>query len=283
MSSPHPYRGSAAAAAPAISDSIEAARALRTRGRVEEALGVLSGPIKLSAEFYILRGDLQLELKMVEDAADSYTSALASEPDNLCARYNLGICLRQMKRWVAAKECFEKLLVYDPHRDLVRIALADCLLHLNRPEEALANFDQCWSQTEQPMVLFGKAAALQLLRRFEEAESLYKRVLALDPQAEEALSNLISVSMEGFDLERVQRYAEQLLELSPDSAIAMQALTLVAIERRDYERASCHFSRLIESGGTPDRGWNGEGGDAIEYRVGRAALEALNEQRRARI
>ena len=280
MTNPHPYRASAAAAAPAISDSIEAARALRTRGRIEEALGILAGPIKLSAEFFILRGDLQFELNLVEDAADSYTSALAAEPDNLCAHYNLGICLRQMKRWEAAAKCFEKLLAYDPHRDQVRIALADCLLHLNQPEEALVNLDQCWSQSERSQVLFGKAAALQLLRRFDEAESLYKEVLALDPKATEALSNLIAVSMEAFDLERVQGYARQLLEIAPQSAIALQALTLVSLERRDYEKASRHFTRLIESGGNSDRAWNGEASDAIEYRLGREALEALHEQRR---
>lgn len=280
MTNSHPYRGSAAAAAPAISDSIEAARALRTRGRIEEALGVLTGPIKLSAEFYILRGDLQFDLQQMEDAADSYTAALASDPDNLCARYNLGICLRQMKRWTAAMECFEKLLAYDPHRDHVRIGLADCLLHLNRPEEALVHFDQCWSQSERPLVLFGKAAALQLVHRFEEAENLYKRVLALDPKAEEALSNLIAIHMEVFDLERVQSDALQLLELSPQSPIALQALTLVALERRDYDTASRHFSRLTESAGTSDRLPAGES-DAIEYRLGREALEALNERRRA--
>jgi tetratricopeptide (TPR) repeat protein len=280
MTNSHPYRGSAAAAAPAISDSIEAARALRTRGRIEEALGVLTGPIKLSAEFYILRGDLQFDLEQLEDAADSYTAALASEPDNLGAHYNLGICLRQMKRWAAAMKCFEKLLAYDPHRDRVRIALADCLLHLNQPEEALAHFDQCWSQSERPLVLFGKAAALQQLHRFEEAESLYKQVLALDPKAEEALSNLIAMNIEVFDLESVQCNALQLLEISPRSAIALQALILVALERRDYDTASRHFSRLTESAGS-DRLSFGESTDAIEYRLGRGAFEALNERRRA--
>jgi tetratricopeptide (TPR) repeat protein len=281
MTNSHPYRGSAAAAAPAISDSIEAARALRTRGRTEEALGVLIGPIKLSAEFYILRGDLQFELNMLEDAADSYTSALASEPDNLCAHYNLGVCLREMQRWAAARACFEKLLAYDPHRDHVRIALADCLLHLNQPEEALVHFDQCWSQPERTRVLFGKAAALQLLHRFDEAEVLYQRVLALDPKAEEALSNLIAIGMEAFDLPRVQAHAQQLLQISPQSVIALQALTLVALERRDYDTAARNFSRLIESAGTHDRGSNGELADAIEYRLGREALEALNARRRA--
>ena len=271
-----------AAAAPAISDTIEAARTLRNTGRLEEALRVLTGPIKLSADYYVLRGDLQLELNMPEDAEKSYVSAIASEPDNLCAHYNLGICLRRTKQWARAAVCFEKVLDYDPHRDHVRVAFGECLLNLGRPAEALAQFDQCWSQPERLRVLFGKAGALQLLRRFDEAESLYKRVLELDPKAAEALVNLIAMSMEVFDLERVQRYAEQLLLIEQNSAIALQALTVVALERRELTTASRHFHQLIGSGEETCGPWHGDGSNAVEYRLNRGTVEALNKYRPSR-
>ena len=274
------YHGTAAA--PAISDSIEAARALRNTGQIEEALRVLTGPIKLSAEFYILRGDLQLEMNMLEDAEESYAAAIVSEPDNLCGHYNLGVCLRRAKQWARAAECFEKVLDYDPHRDHVRVALGECLLNLANPAEALAQFDQCWSQPERLRVLFGKAAALQLLRRFDEAESLYKRVLELDPKAAEALSNLIAMSMEVFDLDRVQRYAQQLLQIEDNSAIALQALTVVALERRELPTASHHFNQLIGSGDTNRSPWHRAPSDAVEYRLGRGTIEALNKYRLSR-
>lgn len=269
------YQG--AAAAPAISDTIEAARALRNTGRTEEALQVLTGPIKLSADYYILRGDLQLELNMPERAEESYASAIVSEPDNLCAHYKLGVCLLATKQWARAVECFEKVLDYDPHRDHVRVALGECLLNLGRPSEALAQLDQCWSQPERFRVLFGKAAALQLLRRFDEAESLYKRLLELDPKAAEALSNLIAMSMEVFDLDRVQRYAQQLLQIEHNSAIALQALTVVALERRDLPTASRHFYQLTGSGQKDSVPWAGEASNAVEYRLNRETVEALNK------
>src|SRR5439155_8893741 len=98
-------------------------------------------------------------------------------------------------------------LELDPHRDPVRIACGDSLLRLNRFEEALACFDQCWSDAAWEQALFGKAVALQLLRRFDHAETLYNRLLAINTKEEEVLANLIAMSMEVFDLARVWRYS----------------------------------------------------------------------------
>ena len=109
------------------------------------------------------------------------------------------------------------MLNADPHRDPIRLELGDCLLRLNRLEPALDCFDQCWSDGAQRQALFGKGVALQLLRRFDEAEVAYERLLALDGKAEEALANLIAMSMEVFDLERVRRYSRRLVEINPRS------------------------------------------------------------------
>ena len=65
-------------------------------------------------------------------------------------------------------------------------------------------------------------------------------------KAEEALANLIAMSMEVFDLERVQRYSRRLVEINPRSVPGLQGLTLVAVERGDMETAARHFSTLAE-------------------------------------
>jgi tetratricopeptide (TPR) repeat protein len=127
------------------------------------------------------------------------------------------------------------VLQADPHRDTIRLELGDCLLRLNRLEQALNCFDQCWSDAAQRPAAFGKGVALQLLRRFDEAEIAYERALALDGKAEEALANLIAMSLEVFDLERVLRYSRRLVENNPRSVPGLQGLTLVAVERGDME------------------------------------------------
>lgn len=281
MTAPNAFRTSGysgAAAAPAVSDPLQAALGLHSQGRFQEALDLLSGPGEFPADVYTLRGDLLVELGRLTDAAGSYYTATVQAPANLYARSHLGSCLRRLGRWEAAVEAFRPVLQADPHRDSIRLEMGDCLLRLNKLEKALDCFDKCWSDASQRQALFGKGAALQLLRRFDEAEIAYERVLALDGKAEEALANLIALSMEVFDLERVHRYARRLVEINPRSVPGLQGLTLVAVERGEMEIAAHHFSALSEQAPEslrPARGATDD--DVMEYRVSRTAAERIRE------
>jgi tetratricopeptide (TPR) repeat protein len=271
---------SAAAAAPALNDPLQAAMNLRAQGRLQEALDILSSPGEFVPDFYTLRGDLQLELGQIKEAAGSYFTVTVSAPDNIYAQCHLGMCLRRLERWEQAVEAFQAVLNLDAHRDPIRLEMGDCLLHLNRLEEALACFDQCWSDAARGQALFGKAVAFQLLRRFEEAEATYQRVLTLDAKAEEAFTNLLAMSMEVFDLERVQRYAQKLLELNPRSLIGLQGSALVAIERGEVEGAARSFFKIVESEPDSIRATGQTSDGSIEYRVSRKVIERLYEARR---
>jgi len=267
-------------------DPIQTALELRARGQLSEALDALSVPGDFPADFYTLRGDLQLELDQTKEAAGSYFTVVASEPDNVYAQCNLGLCLRRLGRWEQAAEAFQAVLKLDPHRDEVRIDLGDCLLHLNRFEEALLCFDQCWSGAARRRVLFGTAVALHLLRRFDQAEAGYERVLTLDPSAEEALSNLIAMCVEVFDLEKIQRYSRRLLDINPRAGAALEGLALVAIERREHESAARFFARAAELGtetvyAAPYGAQREHGDGMIEYRLSREVLDRLTQVNRA--
>jgi tetratricopeptide (TPR) repeat protein len=267
---------------------LQAALTLRSQGRFEEALDLLSGPGDFPADVYTLRGDLLTELGRYADAAGSYYTATVSAPRNLSVRSRLASCLRLLGRWEDASQAFQAVLQADPHRDAIRLELGDCLLRLNRPEQALNCLDQCWSDAAQRQAIFGKGVALQQLRRFGEAEIAYQRVLALDGKAEEALANLIAMSMEVFDLERVQRYSRRLLEINPRSVPGLQGLTLVAVERGEMGAAARHFATLAEqapevlrsarSSDGPDAPHDiGASDEIIEYRVNRKALARMKE------
>src|SRR5512135_3823972 len=140
MTAPNGFRttgfSSAAAAAPAVAtglnDSLQSAITLRSQGRFQEALDVLSGLSDPPTDVYVLRGDLLVELGRLADAAGSYYTATVSAPGNLYARSHLGSCLRLLGRWEEAAEAFQTVLRADPHRDAIRLELGDCLLHLNR-------------------------------------------------------------------------------------------------------------------------------------------------------
>ena len=214
-----------------------------------------------------------------QEAAESYSTVLSEEPDHIYAQGQLGLCQQRMENWDAAARAFEAVLQFDPHRDEVRLNLAGCLLRLQRFGAALECFDKCWSEASKRRALFGKAVALQLLRRFDEAEQHYERLLAIDPYSEEALENMIAMAMEVFELGRVQKYSQRLLELNSRSAAACKGLALCAIERRDYPAASRYYQQVaeLEPGITiPPT----ESGDAVEYCISRKVFDSLEEARR---
>lgn len=264
---------------PALNDPLPAALALRAQGRLREALDALSVPSEFSLDFYILRGDLELELGRVPEAAESYSIVIAEEPDHIYAQGQLGLCQQRLHNWEAAARAFEAVLQFDAHRDEVRLHLAGCLLRLQRFGAALECFDKCWSEASRRRALFGKAVTLQFLRRFDEAENHYERLLAIDPYSEEALANMIAMAMEVFELARVQKYSQRLLELNSRSAAAYKGLALCAIERRDYPAASRYYQQVaeLEPGITIPPA---ESGDAVEYRISRKVFDSLEEARR---
>lgn len=188
---------------------------------------------------------------------------------------NLALCHFRLSQWEAAAGAYRDVLARESHRDDARLGLGACLLHLSRTEEALACFEQCWSQTSRARAEFGKAAALQVLRRFDQAEAAYERALTADPRLDEALSNLIAMSMEVFDLSRIHRYALRLLDILPHSPIALQALTLVALERREFEEAAYYLGRFQAH---PHATAPGEdAGEAIEYRLSQDVVARLTQ------
>ncbi len=253
---------------------VPAALALRSENRLAEALELLAAPGAYTQDVYTLRGDLQRDLGQIHEAVGSYSTVIALDPQNLYAQQQLAGCLRTLGRWSRAAETFRKILETDSYSDAARIGFGECLLQLNKPGDALACFEACWSEAALLPSLFGKAVALQRLQRWEESEALYLRFLETHPGSEEALGNLIALSMEMFDLARLERYATQLLASQDSSAVALQALTVVAFERHAYDRAAEFYTRLLEI--IPEEQLlTAENEDVFEYRLSRKSRDLL--------
>jgi tetratricopeptide (TPR) repeat protein len=188
------------------------------------------------------------------DSALVHFSAVIADPENAATHFNLAIWLQRAERWDAAAHAFQRALWLDPQRDAARMGLGACLLKLNRLEDALEVFA---SEDDAPgPALFGKAVALQLLRRFDEAESAYAILLESDPASEETLANLIAMSAQTRDLENMREYSQKLLGIAPQSTVALQGLATVALERRDNHAAAKYCDRIVELAPDCLEGWH---------------------------
>lgn len=228
-----------------IQPHIDAALALRASGKYEEALRALENCRAYSAYLYTIRAEIEYSLGRFHDAALSFSSVAQSEPANVNAHYNLALCLQRSNRWDASCAAFERVLSIDSARDDVRLGLGASLLYLNRLDEALGAFNDCSDRVRIP-ALFGKAVALQLLRRFGEAQTVYEDLLVLDPDNQELLSNLIALNIETRDFDRVRDFSQRLLQIAPQSAVALQGLATVALHRADYHAAARSCDRILQ-------------------------------------
>ena len=235
-----------ASARPSISRQVEAALELRSSGRLTEALEMLAGPGEYSAYGCAVRAEIEFALGRFQDAALSFFSATICDPDDSNAYYNLALCLERCGRWEVAAEAFQRVLQLDGEREDASLGLGACLLHLNRAEESLAIFTQCARGVNPAPALIGKAVALQLLRRFDEAWMAYSALLARDPNSQEALSNVIAMGIETRDLKRVRDHSMRLLDICPHSTVALQGLATVAFGGWHYSAAASYCDRILE-------------------------------------
>jgi tetratricopeptide (TPR) repeat protein len=237
---------SAAGTRTTIPERLEAASELRSAGLLVEAVEMLTNPGEYDAYLCSVRAEMEFALGRFQDAALSYFSVTISEPENTDAHFNLGLCLERCRRWDVATEVFQHVLRLDAERIDAGLGLGACLLHLNRPDEALVIFDQYCRGLEPGPALIGKAVALQLQHRLDEADSVYSALLAADPNSEEALSNFIAMGIETNDLRQVRDHSLHLLEICPNSTVALQGLATVALASSDHPAAASYCDRILE-------------------------------------
>jgi tetratricopeptide (TPR) repeat protein len=230
---------------PVPTGPLEEALDLRSAGLLTDALSLLRSASDVRSR--TVRAEIEFELGRFADAALSYFSVALSELNaSPTLQYNLALCLLRCERWHEATEAFERVLQRDRNQTEARLGLGSCLLHLNRAEEALRNFDLGLRGPERERALLGKAVALQLLGRFREAERAYETLLSSDPASEEALANLMVMSMAAEDLESAQEHAFRLLKTHPHSAAALQGLASMALDASDHEAAIHYCDRILE-------------------------------------
>jgi tetratricopeptide (TPR) repeat protein len=75
---------------------------------------------------------------------------------------------------------------------------------------------------------------------------MYETLLAAEPNSEEALSNLIAMSVERRDFERTSDYATRLLEICPQSTVALQGLATAAFGNSDHPAAAAYCDQILE-------------------------------------
>ena len=225
------------------SDGLARGVALADHGHIDQAIRALEEAFARGenpVEIQTALGHLRFEQENWSAAEAHYSKAMQLEPMHPTVHYNLALCLQRQSKFQAALEAFEAALAVDPKRWQAHFGRGWCLLKLEQPEPALVALQAAEKdilhgyEDSGPRIQFGKAVALHMLGRMEDALELYKSLLPQMPGSVELLSNLVTMYHVRGDASQVFEFAERLLRIQPKSATALQAVTAAALSRGDF-------------------------------------------------
>src|SRR5438876_271302 len=157
---------------------------------------------------------------------------------------------------ILAADAFQRAMDIDPKRLEARLGWGICMLHTGAPERALDAFEQCLKvKADLETAQFGKAVALHLAGKTEQAEALYRKLLARNPNSEELLGNLVALGIARKDNAVLKEFSERLFKTLPNSPAALEGLATAAFSKGDFETACKHCAKLVEVAPNSFEGW----------------------------
>lgn len=207
---------------------------------------------------YLARGKIAFEAGRFPEAANEFRKAVASKPDSVTARINLGAALTQVGDVKGAVEQFEEALRIEPGKVNAHYNLAILLAKENRHAEAIDHLQSALKTDPNDLnVRLLLARELVKSEQLDEALVEYVRVVEANPNNENALLDQVRV------LYRMKRFRQALELLEKSSAhfprrghtLAMLAFVLATspeVELRNGVRALEFAQRVYKASGLPE-------------------------------
>lgn len=126
--------------------------------------------------------------------------------------------------------------------------LGSALMRLRRPQEAVEWFEKSRALDPEDLdVLLGLAAAYDELEWYDRSDSLYRKVLQLDPNHPTALNNYAySLSLRGERLQEAFEMAEKALRAEPENGAFLDTMGWILYKMGRYEEALTYIQRASE-------------------------------------
>lgn len=149
--------------------------ALSSSKEIEMAEAVLKrDPQNVNA--HIKLGNIYMDAQRYQDAIKHYQSALALKPDNNDVRVDMGTCFRYIGRPDLAIEHYKIARDKDPRHVNARMNLGIVLLYdLNRPDEAVVEFEKFLSLAPGSSNAAPIRAEVERIREFQKAQKQQKK------------------------------------------------------------------------------------------------------------
>jgi superkiller protein 3 len=198
----------------------------------------------------ITKGYILINMKKYKEAEDVFREIIKKKTDFYQTLAEVGIGHIEISRgnYKLAQKYFQKMLIGDGNDIMANLGMAWLNSNQNEHQKALIYYDVILK--ENPfyiLALLGKGNALMGLKRISEAESLFKKVLQIDPENEYALAELgIVAYYKGDDNNAEQLFNKSLSKNNKTYTCPYEGLGLLYLEQGKLKEAETNFKKAID-------------------------------------
>ena len=176
----------------------------------------------------------------------TYRSELDDPDAKALLAFSESRMLGSENRWTEAIAALNRALIFDPHSDYLRLALAEAHLHQQQPEQAVKILKKLEAKTPDDVAvqqLYGDALSLQ--KKYSSAIDHFQRALKLDPE-NSSLQLRLALALSRLDRnDEAVAVLEALLTHHPDASVAQLALTRLYLANDQPDKAATTYQRLM--------------------------------------
>jgi predicted O-linked N-acetylglucosamine transferase (SPINDLY family) len=216
---------------------------------------IAANPNQLDAHFNL--GNVLRKLNRPHEAAAAYQAVLRLNPRHPRAYLNLGLTVSDAGDWGTAVDCFRRAIAFDPGLPEAYNLLGDALYRLGRTDEAVATFrDFAAHCPDEPRAHHNLGLALATKGDYEGAVPELEQALKLRPNYPDA-HNSLGVALEALGrADEAQEHYQQAAELRPDFADAWSNLGTSLTEQGRVKEAAVALRKALELRADPRTGSN---------------------------
>ncbi len=207
----------------------------------------------------VIQGRRAYEAGQFQNAADAFSKAVATAPNSVIARVNLGLSFVQLGNADRAKEQFEAALALEPDNFTAHASLGMLLARQGRDQEALSHLRAAFSEAPDEANVSALVGALLRLGRADEAIEVLITSRSYRPDDE---GTLVSLSILLVDRGRLREAIALLVEanrqfperIATSTTLARLLASSPDSTLRDGPRALEIATRVYASEPTPAHG-----------------------------
>lgn len=184
-----------------------------------------------------------------EEAADTFSEAIAVDPDNekvSRAYNNLGLAYQHLGEWEQAIANFDQAIALEPDNADYYANRGDAWRASEEIDAALADYDRAIElDPESPRYFYNRAIAYKQLGELQLALADYDQTILLDPEYAYAYHNRANIHWSLGHYNQAMADFDKALELDPTDQLGFRNRGWLHLDMGDLEAAQADFQQII--------------------------------------